>query len=312
MEHHPTARPAWPALSLLAPLTVMWIGAPAAIACACVYGLPVHAVVGLYVMINVTGFGVTMGFHRLFTHRSFETSRTIERALMIFGCMSGQSSPCFWIAEHRRHHRHSDRPGDPHSPHASGTHGWWRRFWHAHQGWTLCWASYDPTAVRDIMKRPDLAWIDRYWYAWYLLGLAIPAGVGYLIGGTAYDALIGLLWGGVLRHALNQHTTYLINSVGHLWGSRPYDTGEHSRNNLLLGLLALGEGWHNNHHAHPYSARHGFYWWQSDLTWTVLWLMERVGLVWNVKRPKLDPPTPKTAPEVSVTDAAAVGATGGS
>jgi stearoyl-CoA desaturase (delta-9 desaturase) len=287
---------------------VIGIGGPAAVACACVYGLPAHALVSLYVMVHVAGFGVTMGFHRLFCHRSYETSRPVERVLMILGCMSGQSSPCFWVAGHRQHHRHSDQVGDPHSPHAperDRPRGRWGRFWHAHQGWTLCRATYDPAAVRDLTKRPDLAWIDRHWYLWYLLGLALPAGAGYLVGGTAYDALIGFLWGGALRHLVNQQGTFLINSVGHLWGSRDHDTGDHSRNSLLLGVLTLGEGWHNNHHAHPYSARHGFRWWQSDVTWNLLWLMERVGLVWNVKRPKLAVQTPKPPADPAPTHAEA-------
>ena len=207
---------------------------------------------------------------------------------MILGCMAGQSSPFYWIATHRQHHRHSDQDGDPHSPHA-GTGGWLRRFWHAHQGWMLGLASFNPATVRDLSQRRDLAWIDRHWYAWYLLGLALPAAAGYLIGGTPYDALMGFLWGGLLRHVVCTQTTHAVNSICHVWGSRAYATGEHSRNNFLVAILALGEGWHNNHHAFPYSARHGFRWWQPDLTWNLVWLMERFGLVWKVKRPKLDP-----------------------
>jgi stearoyl-CoA desaturase (delta-9 desaturase) len=245
--------------------------------------------VSFLVMIHLTGIGTAMGLHRLFTHRSFETYRLIECGLLILGAMTGQSSPFFWVATHRHHHRFSDRTGDPHSPHAGdGVHAsWWRRFWHSHQGWTTSWATYDPNTVRDLKRRPDLAWIDRTWYAWYLLGLALPAGAGYLLGGTGYDALMGLLWGGLLRHAVNQHASYAVNSLGHLWGSKAHDTGDESRNNMLLGVLALGEGWHNNHHAFPYSARHGFHWWQVDFVWSLVWLMERVGLAWKVKRPKL-------------------------
>jgi stearoyl-CoA desaturase (delta-9 desaturase) len=296
-----TVRPSWPVFSILIPLVAMGIGAPAAIVLACAEGLPIHVLVTAGVIAHITGLAVTMGYHRLFTHRSFQTSRPVEWALMICGCMSGQSSPFSWIANHRQHHRHSDRPGDPHSPHEGAPQrGWVRRFWHAHGGWTLFrLPTYDSALVRDLEQRRDLVWIDRHWYPWYLLGLALPAAVGYLIGGTAFDALMGLLWGGLLRNALSEQITSAINSVCHVWGSRAYETGEHSRNNFLMALLAFGEGWHNNHHAHPYSARHGFHWWQSDLTWNLLWVMERFGLVWDVKRPKLDVRTPKevTVPE---------------
>lgn len=284
----PVAYSTWPLFSLVLSQVVIWIGVPAAVACACLYGLPWHAVVLFLVLVHVTGLATTVGLHRLFSHRAFQTSRPVEWALMILGAMTGQSSPFFWVAIHRLHHRVSDLPGDPHSPHLDSPKGWWRRFWHAHHGWTVDWAGYDPATVRDLAKRPDLSWIDRHWYAWYLLGQAIPAALGYLIGGTPYDALMGFLWGGLLRHAVNLQGSYLVNSVGHLWGAREYATGDQSRNNLMLGLLTFGEGWHNNHHAHPYSARHGFRWWQPDLSWNVIWLMERVGLVWNVKRPKLD------------------------
>jgi len=287
----------WP--TELAPV----VGAPVAVAVACVYGLPVHAIVGLAVMAVATGLGVTVGFHRLFTHRAFATSRPVEWVLMVLGCMSGQSSPFFWIATHRVHHQHSDKDGDPHSPHiwAGQRLGFFRGFWHAHVGWlqTLGYA-YPGHAVADLKRRPDLAWIDRQWLPWYVFGLALPALVGYLIGGTAYDALIGFLWGGLLRHFVALQVTFAVNSVTHLWGSRPYPTGDESRNNFLVGLLALGEGWHNNHHAFPTSARHGFTWRQPDATWKAIWLMERLGLAWRVRRPKLrpvEPPAAAPAPE---------------
>ena len=295
-----TVDPTWPVFSVIVPQLSLWVGAPAAIACACLYGLPLHAVVSLYVMLHVGGFGITMGFHRLFCHRSFEAPRPVEWALMICGCVGGESSPCFWVAGHRRHHRHSDRAGDPHSPH-TGTKVWWRRFWHAHVGWTLTPPTYEPAVVRDLTRRPDLMWIERRYPLWYLLGLLPAAAAGYLIGGTAYDALIGFLWGGPLRHAISLQATFFINSAGHLLGSRAHDTGDHSRNSAVLAVFTLGEGWHNNHHAHPYSARHGFYWWQPDVTWTAIWCLEKLGVVWNVKRPKLDPPHAAPSPEPAET-----------
>jgi len=302
-EENRTEHPSWPVFSFAIPRMAMWVGTPAAIVCACVYGLPWHAVVLFAVMLHLMAVGTTMGLHRLFSHRSFQTYRPLEWVLMVLGAMTGQSSPFFWVATHRHHHRFSDRYGDPHSPHAGDGKrtNRWRRFWHGHQGWTFSWASYDPEVVRDLMKRPDLAWIDRYWFAWYLLGLAIPTVAGYLIGGTAYDALMGFLWGGMLRHTVNQQGAYAVNSLGHLWGSRPFATGDQSRNNLLLGVLAMGEGWHNNHHAHPYSARHGFRWWQPDHIWNLVWLMERIGLAWKVKRPKLDARSHKEPIDATVT-----------
>jgi stearoyl-CoA desaturase (Delta-9 desaturase) len=199
---------------------------------------------------------------------------------MILGCMSG-GPPFFWIATHRVHHRCSDRHGDPHSPHTLGRRRlrFLRGFWHSHFAWLqVCGYAYQGSAIQDLSCRPDLVWIDRCWLSWNLVGLAIPALVGFLIGGSAYDALIGFLWGGLLRQFVVLQLPFLINSVCHLWGTRPYDTADQSRNNALLGLLAFGEGWHNNHHAFPYSARHGLRWWQVDLAWYVIWLMERVGL----------------------------------
>jgi stearoyl-CoA desaturase (delta-9 desaturase) len=298
-DHNPTAHPSWPVFSLLAPLVALVIGAPAAVALACVYGLPLPALVAFAVMLPLTGIGTTMGLHRLFTHRSFETYRPIEWGLFVLGAMTGQSSPFFWVATHRQHHRHSDCHGDPHSPHVGGGPGTGRlrRFWYAHQGWTFGLARYDPGLVRDLTKRPDLARLDRHWYAWYLVGLALPTAACYLIGGTAFDALMGFLWGGMLRHAVNHQGAFVINSLGHVWGTQAFDTGDRSRNNAVVAMLTMGEGWHNNHHAHPYSARHGFTWWQSDATWGMVWLLERVGLVWDVKRPKLDGPQQSRKPE---------------
>jgi stearoyl-CoA desaturase (Delta-9 desaturase) len=281
-----TASPAyysWPAE--IAPV----IGTAVAVILAALYGLPTHAIVTMAVMTVLTGLGVTLGFHRLFSHRSFATFRSAECTLMILGCMAG-GAPFFWIATHRAHHRHSDRDGDPHSPHiwAGRRLGFLRGFWHSYFEWLHSHGySYPVSAVQDLTRRPDFVWIDRHWYLWYLLGLAIPGIAGFLVGGTAYDALIGFLWGGLLRHFVELQASFTVNSVCHLWGTRPYETADRSRNNFLLGLIAFGDGWHNNHHAFPDSARHGFHWWQPDFTWCVIWLMERVGLAWRVKQPRL-------------------------
>ncbi|MFO0799932.1 MAG: acyl-CoA desaturase [Gemmataceae bacterium] len=259
------------------------VGTPAAVAAACVYGLPRHVAVAAFLMALASGLGVTIGFHRLFTHRAFATVRPVEWVLMVLGCTAGQAAPFWWVATHRDHHRHSDRPGDPHSPHLHADN--WRGFWHAHMGWLHEQYVYDPRTVPDLTRRRDLAFIDRHWLEWYLLGLALPAAVAYLIGGTATDALLGFLWGGLVRHFVTQQATFAVNSVAHVWGSRPYPTTDSSRNNWLVGVLAMGEGWHNNHHAFPTSARHGFRWWQADVSWYTIWALERVGLAWRVKRP---------------------------
>jgi stearoyl-CoA desaturase (Delta-9 desaturase) len=265
------------------------IGAATAVVVASIYGRPPHAIVTFWVMAFATGLGLNIGFHRLFAHHSFATIRPVERILMILGCMAG-GSPFFWIATHRAHHRRSDRDGDPHSPHIWGGYrlGILRGCWHSYFAWLHVHGyAYQVFAIRDLSCRPDLVWIDRHWLLWNLVGLAIPGLVGFLIAGTAYDALIGFLWGGLLRQFVVLQLPFLVNTVCHLWGTRPYDTADHSRNNFVLGVLALGDGWHNNHHAFPRSARHGFHWWQPDLTWCVIWLMERVGLAWDVKRPNL-------------------------
>jgi stearoyl-CoA desaturase (delta-9 desaturase) len=262
-------------------------GAGAAVTVAFAYGCPVHALLSFLMMMLATGLGVSLGYHRLFAHHSFLTFRPIECVVMVLGCMGG-IAPFHWIAIHRLHHCHSDQEGDPHSPVVRAGHrlGPLRGFWHAHVGWYRSYgAAYPTAAIRDLTSRPDLAWIDAHWFTWCLAGLGIPALVGFAVGGTAYDALIGLLLGGVLRLFVVTQLTFAIGSLGHLWGSRPYATPDSSRNNLLLGFLVLGEGWHNNHHAFPRSARFGFRWWQMDFTWCMIWLMERLGLAWQVRRP---------------------------
>ena len=267
-----------------------FFGVPFAFFVAVQYGISASAILIFIVMLVSTGLGTTLGFHRLFAHRSFATTRSMEWTLMILGCMAGQNSPFYWVANHRNHHRYSDHEGDPHSPHiwAGRRIGFWTGIWHSYFGWLrVNGYEYDALAVKDLARRSDLAWIDRNWFKFFLAGLAIPALIGLVVGQTGYDALIGFLWGGVLRHFIALQVTFSVNSVCHLWGTRPYSTLDDSRNNFLLGVIAFGDGWHNNHHAFPHSARHGFHWWQPDFTWSVILLMERIGLVWDVKRPKL-------------------------
>jgi stearoyl-CoA desaturase (delta-9 desaturase) len=240
---------------------------------------------GMYL---VSGFGITIGYHRLFTHKSFETNRWVKLTLGIFGSMAFEGPLLKWVAHHRKHHQHSDQHDDPHSPHLHG-HGWLgmlRGLWHAHLGWIFI-----PDAPNLTRYIPDLS-ADRLLRAvsatftiWAALGLLIPALLGGLLTMSWTGALLGFIWGGLARIFFVHHVTWSINSVCHMWGSRPFRSHDESRNNLIFGLLGLGEGWHNNHHAFPRSARHGLSWWQVDLSWYIIALMQRLGLAWNVRVP---------------------------
>lgn len=237
----------------------------------------------------ITGLGVTVGFHRLFTHRSFETTRAVRVGLAILGCMSGQGHFFLWVATHRRHHRFSDHHGDPHSPHRADESTWskLRNFFHAHFSWSLSDQLTDEGLqyIPDLTSDRALCRVQRLHLLWILIGLALPALLMYLFAGTAQAALGGLLWGGFVRLTFTNQTTYAVNSVCHLWGRRPYDSADQSRNNFVVALLAMGEGWHNNHHAFPTSARHGHGWQEPDLSWSFIKLLRLCGLAWNVKTP---------------------------
>ena len=240
---------------------------------------------GMYV---VTALGITVGFHRLFTHRAFETNPVIRFALAVFGSMAVQGSLRRWVAQHRRHHQHSDTEEDPHSPHhqGEGVFGLVRGVWHAHLGWIF---HPDPPNLlhyaKDLDQSRTLRTVSALFPVWVGLGLLIPAVLGGLLTGTWSGAFFGLLWGGLVRVCLAHHVTWSINSVCHLWGGQPYPTNDHSRNNFLFGILALGEGWHNNHHAFPTSARHGLRWWQLDASYWVIRALALLGLAWNVRLP---------------------------
>jgi len=240
---------------------------------------------GMYI---VTGVGITVGYHRLFTHRAFETSRVVQFILAVLGSMSVQGPLMQWVAMHRRHHQHSDQEGDPHSPHLHGG-GFFdlvRGAWHAHVGWVF---RPDPADLahynRDLRQSRTLRAASALFPLWVALGLIIPAVVGGVLTASWMGALFGLIWGGLARIFLVHHITWSVNSVCHIWGRRPYPSGDHSRNNFVFGILALGEGWHNNHHAFPTSARHGLRWWQFDLSYYVIRGMALLGLVWKVKLP---------------------------
>jgi stearoyl-CoA desaturase (delta-9 desaturase) len=240
----------------------------------------------------VSGLGITVGFHRLLTHRSFETHRWMRAVWMTLGALSVEGSPIVWCAVHRRHHELSDQSGDPHSPHLYGD-GLWNRIrglWFAHVGWlfTGYWSNPDlKRYVPDLLADPMLVFCDRLYYLWVLASLAIPALIGGLVALSWQGAFLGLVWGGLVRIFMTHHITWSINSICHVFGRRDYESHDDSRNNLLCGLLGLGEGWHNNHHAFPTSARHGLAWWQIDASWLTIRAMQAAGLAWNVRTPNL-------------------------
>ncbi len=250
---------------------------------------------GMYVL---TALGITVGFHRLFTHRSFETGAATRFVLAALGSMAVEAPLLKWVAVHRRHHQHSDRPGDPHSPHGhgGGLRGVLRGVWHAHLGWLFRPDPPDlPHYVKDLRADTPVRVASALFPVWVALGLLAPAALGWWLAGGWPGALLGLLWGGLARVFLVHHVTWSVNSVCHLWGGRPFGGRDESRNNVVFGVLALGEGWHNNHHAFPTSARHGLRWWQLDLSYYVIRLLALLGLAWNVKLPANRPPVAQGA-----------------
>jgi stearoyl-CoA desaturase (delta-9 desaturase) len=238
----------------------------------------------------VTGIGVTVGFHRLLTHRSFATSPLLRGILAALGSAAVEGPVISWVADHRKHHACSDREGDPHSPHVGhggGLRGSLRGLYHAHVGWLFIHterASKERFAP-DLLADPMIRFIDRTFVVWALLGLAIPFGLGVAIGGSVAAGLTGLLWGGAVRVFVVHHVTYSVNSLCHMFGRRPFETRDESRNLAWLAPLTFGEAWHNNHHAFPTSATHGLGRWQLDPSALVIAAMEKMGIVWDVVRP---------------------------
>jgi stearoyl-CoA desaturase (delta-9 desaturase) len=240
---------------------------------------------GLYLL---TALGVTVGFHRLFTHQSFRTNHVVQFVLSALGSMAVEGPLLQWVAQHRRHHAHSDRPGDPHSPHlhSGGTLGLLRGIWHAHVGWLFEPDSPDlERYVRDLRRWRLLRVVSALFPMWVVLSLLIPAALGGLLTASWMGVLSGLIWGGLVRIFLVHHVTWSINSVCHLWGSHPYRSNDESRDNLVFGLLGLGEGWHHTHHVFPTSARHGLRWWQIDISFYVIRTLALLGLAQGVKVP---------------------------
>ena len=248
-----------------------------------------HDFVIFAVMYVVTGLGITVGFHRHFTHRAFATSPRLRATLAVMGTMAIEGPITAWVADHRKHHAFSDRLGDPHSPHVDHGHGWrgaLKGLAHAHVGWLFLHTQrankkrYAPDLIAD----KTISFIDRTTLWWIGLGLALPFAAGWVLGGTLHTALTGLLWGGAVRILLLHHATYSINSLCHFFGRRRFGTDDHSRNLAWLAPFTFGEAWHNNHHAFPTSAAHGMGRVERllDPSAIVIATLQRLGLVWDV------------------------------
>ena len=236
-----------------------------------------------------TALGVTVGFHRHLTHRAFKARRWVRGTLAILGSAAIEGPVISWVADHRKHHTYADIEGDPHSPHVDHGHGWkgaLKGLWHAHVGWLFIHTQRGNRQryARDLLDDPLIRFVDRTFVLWVTVGLLVPFALGYLIGGSLYAGLTGLLWGGLVRMLVVHHVTYSINSLCHFFGRQAFDTGDESRNLLWLSPFTFGESWHNNHHAFPTSYRHGMRGWQIDISAGVIWLLEKAGLAWDVVR----------------------------
>jgi len=241
------------------------------------------------VMYLLTAVGITVGFHRLLTHRSFQTSKPLEYTFAVLGSMAVQGPVISWVADHRKHHAHTDEEGDPHSPHVghdSGVRGVFAGLWHAHSGWLMStqgradWKRYAP----DLYEDPGMRTISRQFVPLVAASLLLPALAGYVVSGTLAGAATGLLWGGLVRIFFVHHITWSVNSVCHFFGTRRFDTDDRSTNVFWLALPSLGESWHHNHHAFPRSAVHGLRRWEIDPSALIIKVLEKLGLARNVVR----------------------------
>ena len=269
-----------PFIGFLAAIWLLWGGF--------VTGLDLAILAVMYVFV---GFGVTIGFHRMLTHRSFEAKPWVRATFVILGSMSVQGAVIHWVADHRKHHAFTDEEGDPHSPHTNsgeGVRGVLTGLWHSHMGWLF--EGQRTSASRyapDLKKDPVIRWVDKYFPLWALLGLFIPFVAGFaLSGGSLWAGFTAYVWAGLVRVFLLHHATWSVNSICHMYGRRPYDIDDESRDNWIVALVSLGEGWHHSHHAFPTSAQHGLRRSQVDPSYAVIRGLERLGLVWNVKRPR--------------------------
>ncbi|MEZ4358931.1 MAG: acyl-CoA desaturase [Kofleriaceae bacterium] len=232
--------------------------------------------------------GITVGYHRLLAHGAFQAKPALRDALVILGCTAGEGPPLYWVANHRRHHEFSDEPGDPHSPYWAGDEPLrgLRSFWHAHAGWMITHALTNTLRYcPDLLREPRVTRLARRYNLWLALGVVVPGLIAAAVEPSAASFARGALWGGLVRMFVLHHVTWSINSVAHLWGSRVFDVGDHSRNVAWLSVLSLGESWHNNHHAFPSSARFGLAWYQLDVGAWVISLLCWLGLAASARRP---------------------------
>ena len=247
-----------------------------------------HDLAVLALMYVITGLGITVGYHRMLTHRSFQTYKPIEYLWAFLGSMAVQGPVIAWVADHRKHHAHTDEEGDPHSPHVGhgdGILGALHGLWYAHMGWLFDahGRADGERYARDLVEDRGMRLMSRQFLSIVLIGLLIPAGLGYLLsGGTLKGAITGLIWGGLVRIFMLHHVTWSINSVCHFFGRRRFDVEDHSTNVFWLALPSFGESWHHNHHAFPRSAVHGLKWWEVDTSAMVIRAMKRLHLAWNV------------------------------
>jgi len=263
------------------------LGFAAAVWTACLVGFTLFDLLVLAGMYLITSLGVEGGFHRMLSHRAFALRGPLLPLLAIAGCMAAQGPVLFWVATHRIHHAFTDRDGDPHSPRplGPGRLAVLSGLWHAHAGWLFTvrrtgWSKH----VKDLFADRRLVRVDRYYFVWVALGLALPALLGLVVVGGAWGALDGLLWGGLARIFLLDQATWSVNSIGHTWGARQYRTRDTSTNVGALAVVTVGGSWHNNHHAVPSSAFNRHRWWQLDLTGATVGLLERLGLATDVRR----------------------------
>ena len=282
---------ALPPLALIIAIVLLWHHA--------IGPLELGLMLGLYV---VTALGITLGYHRMFTHRAFESSRPFRAIIAVLGSMAVEGSVITWVADHRKHHAFTDIEGDPHSPHLSGPGfvGAVKGLWHAHVGWlfeTVGTAERERFAP-DLVKDRAMRVIDKLFFLWVALGFVIPFALGWIVGGGLGTALTALLWGGLVRMFLLHHVTWSINSVCHFVGRRRFDVDDESRNVFWLAPFSMGEAWHHNHHAFPTSAFHGLRLWEriADPTGLIIGLLEKLGLVWNVVRVSPDRQAAKALP----------------
>lgn len=249
----------------------------------------------------IATMGVTVGFHRLLTHRSFQTYPAVRGTLAALGSLAIEGRPTHWVADHRKHHAYADEEGDPHSPHAGrdpGVFGAVKAALHAHVGW-LFRDTNTPLErfVPDLLRDRTVMAIDRKFGLFAVLAFAIPFALGFLLGGFELTAgLSALFWAGLVRVGLTHHITWSVNSICHMFGRRPFDISDQSTNNWVLALPTMGEAWHHNHHAFPTSAFHGLKRWQFalDPSGWVIWALERLHLAWDVKRVSGDQIAAKT------------------